>query len=85
MLRSVVLAMTLIVSLIPWQASAQDEASLRVGVVKIMSTNREGMHITGTGFVVKVEGKSVYIVTAAHVVAGDPNPQVEFLRDGTHR
>jgi TPR repeat protein len=79
MLRSVVLAMTLIVSLIPWQVSAQDEASLRGGVVKIMSTNRDGMHSTGTGFVVKVEGKSVYIVTAAHVVAGDPNPQVEFF------
>ena len=79
MLRSVVLAMTLIVSSIPWQASAQDATSLRGGVVKIMSTNREGMHRTGTGFVVKVEGKSVYIVTAEHVVEGDPNPRVEFF------
>lgn len=67
MLHSVVLAMTLIVSLIPWQAAAQDATSLRGGVVKIMSTDREGMHRTGTGFVVKVEGKSVYIVTAEHL------------------
>jgi TPR repeat protein len=79
MLRAVVLAMTLIVGLIPWQASAQDEASLRGGVVKIMSVNLEGMRRTGTGFVVKAEGKDVYIVTAAHVVEGDPNPQVEFF------
>jgi len=79
MLRSVVLAMTLTVGLIPWQASAQDEASLRGGVVKIMSTNRDGMHSTGTGFVVKAEGTSVYIVTAEHVVEDDPNPQIEFF------
>ncbi|MEK6639956.1 MAG: trypsin-like peptidase domain-containing protein [Nitrospirota bacterium] len=79
MLRYFVLAMTVIVGLIPWQAFAQDEASLRGGVVKIMSTNRDGMHSTGTGFVVKAEGSSVYIVTAAHVVANDPNPRVEFF------
>ena len=79
MLRSVVLAMTLIVGLIPWQAFAQDEASLRGGVVKIVSANLEGMRRTGTGFVVKAEGTSVYIVTAAHVVEGDPNPRVVFF------
>ena len=84
MLHSVVLAMTLIVSLIPWQAAAQDATSLRGGVVKIMSTDREGMHRTGTGFVVKVEGKSVYIVTAEHVVEGDPNPRVEFFYSTEH-
>jgi S1-C subfamily serine protease len=79
MLRYVILALTLMVGMAPWQAFAQDEASLRGGVVKIMSTNRDGMHSTGTGFVVKAEGSSVYIVTAAHVVEGDSNPQVEFF------
>ena len=79
MLRTVVLAVTLIVGLIPWQASAQDEASLRGGVVKIMSVNQQGMRSTGTGFVVKAEGTSIYIVTASHVVEDDPNPQIEFF------
>ena len=79
MLRYVVLVVTLIVGLIPWQASAQDGASLRGGVVKIMSVNQDGMRSTGTGFVVKAEGTSVYIVTAAHVVANDPNPRIEFF------
>jgi S1-C subfamily serine protease len=78
MLRYVVLAVTLMVGMAPWQASAQDEASLRGGVVKIMSAH-EGMRRTGTGFVVKAEGMSVYIVTAGHVVEGDSNPQVEFF------
>ena len=79
MLRYFVLAVTVIVGMAPWQAFAQDEASLRGGVVKIMSTNRDGMHSTGTGFAVKAEGSSVYIVTAAHVVEGDSNPQIEFF------
>ncbi|MEO7863091.1 MAG: bifunctional trypsin-like peptidase domain-containing/SEL1-like repeat protein, partial [Nitrospirales bacterium] len=79
MLRYVVLAVTLMVGMSPWQASAQDEASFRGGVVKIMSANLEGMRRTGTGFVVKAEGSSVYIVTAEHVVQDDPNPQIEFF------
>jgi TPR repeat protein len=78
MLRYVVLAVTLMVGMAAWPAAAQDEASLRGGVVKIMSTH-EGMRRTGTGFVVKAEGTGVYIVTAAHVVEGDPNPRVEFF------
>ena len=79
MLRYVVLAVTFMVGMSPWQASAQDEASFRGGVVKIMSANLEGMRRTGTGFVVKAEGTSVYIVTAEHVVEGDSNPQIEFF------
>ena len=67
------------VGMSPWQASAQDEAPLRNGVVKIMSANLEGMRRSGTGFVVKAEGSSVYIVTAEHVVQDDPNPQIEFF------
>ena len=34
MLRYVILAITLMVGMAPWQASAQDEASLRGGVGK---------------------------------------------------
>lgn len=71
--------MTLMVGMAAWPAAAQDAISLRGGVVKIMSTNLDGMRRTGTGFVVKAEGANVYIVTAAHVVEGDPNPRVEFF------
>ena len=49
MLRYVVLAVTLTVGMAPWQAFAQDETSLRGGVVKIMSANLEGMRRTGSG------------------------------------
>lgn len=49
MLRYVVLAVTLTVGMAPWQAFAQDETSLRDGVVKIMSANLEGMRRTGSG------------------------------------
>ena len=79
MLRYVVLAVTLMVGMAAWPAAAQDATSLRGGIVKIMSVNLEGMRRTGTGFVVKAEGTSVYIVTAEHVVEGDPNPQIEFF------
>lgn len=86
MLRYVVLAVTLMVGMAVWPAAAQDATSLRGGVVKIMSVNLEGMRRTGTGFVVKIEGTSVYIVTAEHVVEDDPNPQIEFFtRQNTHR
>ena len=33
----------------------------------------------GTGFIVRLDPDIVYIVTAAHVVAGDPQPSVEFF------
>jgi hypothetical protein len=59
-------------------AVAQDEAELRAGVVKIVSI-LDGKRRTGTGVAVKVDGTSVYIVTAAHVIEGDPKPKVEFF------
>ena len=57
---------------------AQDIDALRAGVVKISSLS-EGKRKTGTGFIVKLEPSIAYIVTAAHVVEGDPAPQVEFF------
>ena len=33
----------------------------------------------GTGFVVRVDKDAAYIVTAAHVTEGDPNPTVTFF------
>ena len=59
-------------------ALAQEAAALRAGVVKVIS-EVEGKRRTGSGFVVKVDGAIAYIVTAAHVIEGDRNPQVEFF------
>jgi formylglycine-generating enzyme required for sulfatase activity len=58
---------------------AEDIARLQSGVVKITAKPPEGTPKIGTGFIVRLEGTAVYIVTAAHVVAGDPHPQVEFF------
>ena len=59
-------------------AHAQDIDALRAGVVKISSL-AEGKRKTGAGFIVKLEPGAAYVVTAAHVVEGDPAPQVEFF------
>lgn len=55
-------------------ADAQDIARLQAGVVRVASKKRPG-----TGFIVRVEKDDAYILTAAHVVAEDPNPKVEFF------
>lgn len=57
---------------------AQDIEALRAAVVKIRSQS-EGERKTGAGFIVKLEQNVAYIITAAHVVEGDPAPQVEFF------
>lgn len=55
--------------------SAQDLDVTKAGVVKITTTTGQ----TGTGFIVRVEPEVVYIITAAHVIAGDNQPKVEFF------
>lgn len=57
------------------QPSVED---LKASIVKIVSKAPEGQPRTGTGFVVGVDGELIYIATAAHVIAGDPKPQVTF-------
>ena len=57
---------------------AQNIDDLKKGVVKI-TAQVEGMTRTGTGFIVRVEKDVAYIVTAAHVVQGDPQPRVTFF------
>lgn len=58
---------------------AQDMARLQSGVVKITAKPPSGTPNAGTGFIVRLEGNAAYIVTAAHVVAGDAHPNVEFF------
>ena len=55
-----------------------DVEQLRAGVVKITAKSLGGVLKVGTGFIVRVDGDAVYVVTAAHVVTGDPQPRVEF-------
>jgi formylglycine-generating enzyme required for sulfatase activity len=63
-------------------ARAQDVQSLNAsnhGVAKIESWDANGRYEKGTGFVVRVESQTVYIVTAAHVVAGSARLQLTFF------
>ena len=54
-------------------------ARLQSGVVKITAKPPQGTTNIGTGFIVRLESNAAYIVTAAHVVAGDAHPKVEFF------
>lgn len=72
-----VLLLAIWLSLCSMLALAQD-ATPEKAVVKITS-QVDGKRKTGTGFIVKLEPDIAYIVTAAHVVEGDPAPQVEFF------
>ncbi len=60
---------------LPAATFAQDLEVTKAGVVKITTTIGQ----TGTGFIVRVEQDMVYIITAAHVIAGDNQPKVEFF------
>ena len=58
--------------------SAQDVEDLKNGIVKIRA-QEGGTGRVGTGFIVRIQGDTVYIVTAAHVVEGDTHPDVAFF------
>jgi formylglycine-generating enzyme required for sulfatase activity len=58
---------------------ADDIVRLQAGVVKITAKPPSGTANTGTGFIVRMDKDATYIVTAAHVVAGDQHPRVEFF------
>lgn len=56
---------------------------LKKGVVRVTAQS-EGLHRTGTGFIVRLDKHAAYIVTAAHVVEGDSKPKVTFFTDTLH-
>lgn len=60
----------------PRRSLAQDLNSLKQGVVRIQNTRNAEV---GTGFIVKIVGNQVYVVTASHVVRGDQHPQIYFF------
>ena len=58
--------------------SVQDVDDLKNGIVKIRA-EESGKGRVGTGFIVRMQDSTVYIVTAAHVVEGDAHPDVAFF------
>ncbi|MBX3329909.1 MAG: SUMF1/EgtB/PvdO family nonheme iron enzyme [Nitrospira sp.] len=55
-----------------------DIEGLKSGVVRITATEGNKTKV-GTGFIVKLAPEIAYIVTAAHVVAGDSRPKIQFF------
>lgn len=54
-----------------------DIARLKDAVVKV-TAQTDGKTKVGTGFIVRIEKDAVFIVTASHVIEGDPQPKVVF-------
>ncbi len=69
----------LAVLLFPHALWAQDIEDLKKGVVKITAHVEGQQPKVGTGFIVRLEKDAAYIVTASHVIDGDPKPQITFF------
>lgn len=65
-------------SLVPHDLWAHNNDDLKRGVVKITAQGEGQQPKVGTGVVVRLDKDAAYIVTAAHVVEGDPKPTVTF-------
>lgn len=65
-------------ALFPTDLWAQGGDELKRGVVKI-TAQVEGKTKVGTGVVVRTDKDAAYIVTAAHVIEGDPKPTVTLF------
>lgn len=57
---------------------ADEIAHYKAGVVKIISIV-DGKPRTGTGIILRLDASGAHILTAAHVVEGDPAPQIVFF------
>ena len=73
----------LVLILVVWalHVSAQEYDEIRTGVVKVISRAEGQQQRTGTGFIVRINAGSAYIVTASHVVEGDAEPMVSFFAE----
>lgn len=63
----------------PDAAWLQDVERFKPGVVKITAKSPQGTQKIGTGFIVRLEKDIAYIITSAHVIAGDSQPVLEFF------
>jgi hypothetical protein len=77
-LRLSLCALLLLAILFPHVLCAQDIAQVKKGVVKI-TAQVEGKNQIGSGIIVKLDEDHAYIVTASHVIEGDPQPNVMFF------
>ena len=77
--RTVALFFLVCIAALTALAHAADDRDFRSGVVRIESTSVEGKVRKGAGFVVSIEDGVAFIMTAAHVVAGDKTPQIELF------
>lgn len=59
-------------------AFSQETEHLKKGVVKIQVVTFEGTRKAGTGFIIKQDEESLYILTASHIVEGAREIQIEF-------
>jgi S1-C subfamily serine protease len=59
--------------ILPANIFAQDIGNLKPGVVRIQNDRTDEV---GTGFIVKVDGPQIFVLTAAHVVKGHQHPRV---------
>lgn len=59
-------------------AHAQSIEDLKKGVVRITS-KEQGNTRVGAGIIIKLGNEQAYILTAAHVIGLDPQPEVEFF------
>lgn len=66
-------------SFVPQDLWAQGSDDLKRGVVKITAQGEGLQPRVGTGFVVRVDKDTAYIVTAGHVTEGDSKPTVRFF------
>jgi hypothetical protein len=75
-----VLATVTVLTLLPvgQPSHAQTLEQQKAGVVKV-TAKVEGQRRTGTGFIVRLDQDTAYILTASHVVEGDNQPGVEFF------
>lgn len=80
-MRMILAAALPILALVPSSPviGAQPIEELKSGVVKITAQGEGQQPKVGTGFIVRLEKDTAYLVTASHVIEGDPTPQVSFF------
>ncbi len=78
MVRAVLAACVMLIGFtqVEW-LGAEDIAQVKKGVVKI-TAQVAGKNRVGSGVIVKLDDDQVYLVTASHVIEGDPQPNVFF-------
>ncbi len=75
-MRLVIATSILVLGILAFSVEAKEENTneFLAGIVKVRTNSR-----SGSGIVIRIDQHAVYILTAAHVVAGDSAPQVKFF------